>query len=487
MTAERNANILINMKVSSWCRVLGVFVLGWMLAGTRGSAQTFSLSVSNPPTPVSVNSTLTYTITVTNLAGFDVGALVTNTLSGPAQIAAAFPTLAIGFVLTSNATSAVFEIDSFSGSLIAQFEVVAQPSAAGFITNTVSIYPLSFVSTNIVTTNVVNQVTNATSTAQADLAVGISGPAQAVITNDYMTYQVAVSNLGPDSASGVLLTNTYSAAVNLIDISPASVPFTITNELLLLDLGTINQGAATNVNLTVQPTNAGLLTLSAAVGATTPDPNTTNNAAAINILVTNYLSGQLAVSFVDPAPHFDPQNGLMEQTIQLANVGTSAVASARVVVSGLTGTNWLFNGSGTNNGNPFAVYAATLNPTQNVNLLMQYLVPTGEPFDITTNQLPAYEVPSVVWTPPANPGTPVQITRELQLPWGDILIEFQSILGRGYTVVYSDNDSFTNAMVAPPTIAAPGDRMQWIDYGPPATTSRPAGTNSRSYRVYLNP
>ena len=48
-----------------------------------------------------------------------------------------------------------------------------------------------------------------------------------------------------------------------------------------------------------------------------------------------------------------------------------------------------------------------------------------------------------------------------------MLIEFPTTLERTYTVVYSDNILFSNAMIAPPAIIAPANRTQWIDYGPP--------------------
>ena len=64
---------------------------------------------------------------------------------------------------------------------------------------------------------------------------------------------------------------------------------------------------------------------------------------------------------------------------------------------------------------------------------------------------------------------------------------FPTTPGRNYTVVYSDNVLFSNAMIAPPSIEAPANRVQWIDYGPPTTTSAPTNATARFYRVFLNP
>jgi hypothetical protein len=67
------------------------------------------------------------------------------------------------------------------------------------------------------------------------------------------------------------------------------------------------------------------------------------------------------------------------------------------------------------------------------------------------------------------------------------LIEWQAITNHTYTVVYSDNILFSNAMIAPPSIVAPANEVQWIDYGPPTTVRTPTNSSARFYRVFLNP
>ena len=73
----------------------------------------------------------------------------------------------------------------------------------------------------------------------------------------------------------------------------------------------------------------------------------------------------------------------------------------------------------------------------------------------------AYALPSVPgWTPPAttSASTNLNITRIVRLPNGKMLIEWPAITNRTYTVVYSDNVLFSNAMMAPPSIVAPANR-----------------------------
>jgi uncharacterized repeat protein (TIGR01451 family) len=362
--------------------------------------------------------------------------------------------------------------------------LTVQPTAAGFITNMVTVAPAGL--TNIIT-NVVVQVTNAP-IVTADLGVMISGPAQPVITNDWMTFGVAVTNAGPDAASGVMLTNTLPPGVGYKSVSPASPAPSVAGSNVIFNLGTLASGAFTNFVLTVQPTNAGSLLFSAFVSSTgATDINPTNNSASTNITVTNYLS-ELLVAVTNSGQNVDLQNGLEEQSALLTNTNSDDVPAARIVVTGLT--NQLFNAVGTNNGSPFVDLSAGLAAGHHVNLLLQYFPRKSFPF--TNGQLHAFALPAVPdWTPPAAApaGTNVSINRIVRMSNGNMLIEWFAVTNRNYTVAYSDNVSFSNAMMAPPSISivAPGNEVQWIDYGPPTTASAPTNTPVRFYRVFLNP
>jgi len=182
------------------------------------------------------------------------------------------------------------------------------------------------------------------------------------------------------------------------------------------------------------------------------------------------------------------QNGFIEQSILVSNIGTNAVAAARVVVMRLPSVR-LFNAVGTNNGNPFVVYANTLDTNQSVTLLLQYSVPNRSIFPFTNSQLQAFAVSLPDLTPPpvTQTSTNVNISRILRRANGSVLIEWPSITNRTYTVVYSDNVQFSNAMMALPSIVAPATRTQWVDYGPPITMSHPTNAPVRFYRIFLNP
>ena len=465
--------------------MLALAVAGLMAVCPRTGAQSFGLSVTPSADSLAVSNSLTYTINVTNLTFLPLtDAQVTNQLPASAQFVGASPSQGVYTTnQTTNGLVVVFDLGPFPISGFAQLTLTVQPTAAGFMTNAVTV--ASIIVTNTATTNVSVLVTNAP-TQTADLGVAMTGPAQPVITNDWMVYGVTVTNAGPDAAPNVMLTNTLPPGVGCLGVSPAGAAASISGSNVVVSLGTMAGGTFTSFLLTVQPTNAGTLLFSSfasSFGAT--DPNPTNNLASTNIIVANYFPGPL-MAFTNSAQTNNLQNGLAEQTILLTNAGPDDVPAARIVVTGLTKK--LFNAVGTNNGSPFVDYSAGLAAGQSVTLLLQYS-PRGL-FPFTNGQLHAFALPSVPdWTPPAATltSTNIHITRIVRLSNGSMLIEWPAIANRAYTVVYGDNISFSNAMIAPPSITAPANEVQWIDYGPPTTVSATTSAGARYYRVFLNP
>ncbi|HXR04403.1 MAG TPA: DUF11 domain-containing protein [Verrucomicrobiae bacterium] len=466
------------MKAFLHLRMLALIAVGTLPVCPRAGAQGqgFGLSVTPSANSVFVNNPLTYSISVTNLTGLVlVDAVVTNVLPASATFQSA--TNSQGIILTNNST-VVFDLSTFYVGQVALLSVTVVPTAVGFITNTVIV--VSAYATNTASSNVVIQVTNAV--AQADLGVAITGPVQAVITNDWMTYGVTATNSGPGAAANFVLTNALPPGVLLKGVSPPN--YSVAGSNLIFNLGTLTNGAYTNLQFTIQPTNAGVLTLLASIGAPgVLDTNLANNSASTNINVIGYLPGQLE-AVTNSSQNPDVVSGLTEQSIVLSNVGTNDVPAARVVVTGLA--NRLFNAVGTNNGNPFVYYSAPLAAGQSNNLLLQFYPSTLFPF--TNGQLQAFAVPTPIWTPPlaTTTSTNLNISRIVKLNNGWMLVEWPAITNRTYTVVYSDNVLFSNAMMAPPSIAAPANWIQWLDYGPPTTVSAPTNASSRFYRVLLN-
>jgi uncharacterized repeat protein (TIGR01451 family) len=475
------------MKFFFKFRLLAAFAVALFLAGTRVEAQGyFGLSVVSSADSLLVSNQLTYTITVTNLLGALGDAVVSNTLPASVQFVSAIPSF--GGSVTNYGSVVVFNTGGFDIYATVQMSLTVQPNATGLITNQVIVWVPSTIVTNTAATNVVTQVTNIPP-VQADLGVAITVPTTAIITNDWVTYSVSVTNAGPSTAPGVMFTNTLPSGVILLGVLPRLPLYTTAGSNLIFNLGTLNSGGATSFQFSIQPTNAGVLNCSASVGAPgVLDPDLTNNTTNNSIAVYNYFSANL-LAVTNSTQNPNQQNGLIEQSILLSNLGTNPVTAARVVVTGLS--NRLFNAVGTNSGRPFVVYAAPsaypLAPNSSVALLLQYSPRLN--FSFANSQLQAFAVPVPNLVPPAvsSASKSLNITHMVPMPNGNVILSFPSTLGRTYTVVYSDNASFSNAMIAPPSIVAPANQVQWIDYGPPTTVSLPSSASARFYRVIQNP
>jgi len=426
----------------------------------------FTIGVTGSPNPVTAGNTLTYTITVINSSTiFQSPITVTDTLPGSAQFQSANPS---GFV--NNGGVVTFVTNGLASGQSFSLTVAVTPQTAGTITNFVTVTS-STVSegTNVATT------VSAQPTANPDLAITLSQPASPVIVNDWVGYTITITNRGPGSASGAVLSNSFSIPILLRALSPSNNVSSSSATNLVLNVGALDSGAATAFQLQVQPTNTGTLTLSANVTASgTQDTNSANNSASTSVTVT--APGPSLAATTNSTQNYNPQTGLMEQSILLSNPGTSSVASARVILTSFPHT--VYNAVGTNDGNSFVEYTGTLTNGQSVQLVLEYFIPTRTA--VADPGLIAYGVPAVGLTTSTN-GATISVIKFLA--GGHVLIEFPSELGQSYVIVYSDNAGFTNAFKAQPAVPAPANRVQWIDDGPPKTISRPADENARFYRV----
>ena len=481
-------------KIFSSLRLV-VILLSWqVMTGFELKAQGFFLGVRTSPTnAILVNSTLTYTIGLTNLLGFDANAiLVTNTLPASVQIIGVTPPA--GTTVFTNGSSLEFFINTIPTGFTAVMTVTARPTTPGSFTNRVTAFFSQL--PGVLSTNVVSQATNPV--VQADLEVLLAGPPQPAFPGDWTAYVTGVTNHGPNTATNIFVTNTLPAGAKFLSVSPASQPFTLlSSNRVSFPVTSLTNHAFRSFRVQLQlPTNSGTALFSAAVTQTgAADTNAAHNTAATNVLVSGYSSAPLALLAVTNSAQFtNRQNGLIEQKILVSNVGTAAVDSVRVILTGLTNvplagfTNYLFNATGTNGGNPFVTYAATLNTNESVELLLQFSARTRSTFPFANSQLHAFGVSPPDLTPPtgAAASTNLNFTRIFPLANGDMFLEFKSTLGRVYTIVYSDNMAFSNAVMAVPPMVAPANYVQWTDYGPPATLSKP-GSGTRFYRVFLNP
>ncbi len=110
----------------------------------------------------------------------------------------------------------------------------------------------------------------------ADLSVTKTDAPDPVAVGGTLTYTVAVTNNGPDAATGVVMTDTLPPSVTFVSAGPSCTHLSGT---VTCGLGSLANGGATTVTIMVTPTAAGTLTNTASVTGNETDPNSANNTA----------------------------------------------------------------------------------------------------------------------------------------------------------------------------------------------------------------
>lgn len=469
--------------------MVGVMALICLLTmRVESVAAGIGLSAAASTNQIVAGNQITYTVNVTNLTGLTVvSTYVTNLFSGSATLISATNSLGtspFANPITTVGGAVLFRLDDLTNNASAVLTAVVTPSGAGGFTNTVTGYALTTFGTNATSqpTNVVVQVYS----GRSDLAVGVALPAASVLVNDLAEVQLTVANAGPNAASGVVLSNTIPSGLVPVGISPASLSGLLTNGNLVVNFGSIASGSSTQIFLFIQPTNSGSFPITASVSATTVlDTNLLNNVVTNTISVGTNLVSSLVVTNI-ATQYFNGQTALMNQWLRVENFGTNDAPAFRLFVSGLNGSNRLSVAVGTNSGQPFVLHNATVATNQGVDLLMEYFSPTRT--NIPGLGFTAVAVPRVDLSPATNLATvssdTVFVLTGKRLGSGAFMLEFPSLTNRAYTVVYSDDASFSNAVMSQPSVVSSANKKQWIDSGPPRTLSHPTNTPARFYRVF---
>ncbi len=180
-------------------------------------------------------------------------------------------------------------------------------------------------------------------------------------------------------------------------------------------------------------------------------------------------------------PRFNPQTGLFEEVVRILNPSPFTLNAVRVLVNNLAADLRVFNASGASNGVSYAQFNQPIPPGASGDLTIEYYSPRSQ---VPNPTLTALVVGSSAPLVPGNV-TVVPVTRQLRLASGDFLLEFNSLAGRIYFVQYSTD--LKNWKLAWPSLTGTGNRVQWIDNGPPRTDRVSPTQPHRFYRVVLVP
>jgi uncharacterized repeat protein (TIGR01451 family) len=118
----------------------------------------------------------------------------------------------------------------------------------------------------------------------ADLSLAKADAPDPAAVRAPLTYTLNVTNNGPNAAPDVHVLDTLPAGVDFV--SASSGDCTLSAGQVDCALGTLLSGAGATVEITVTPRARGVITNTARVGSSAPDPDTANNSATTETTVS---------------------------------------------------------------------------------------------------------------------------------------------------------------------------------------------------------
>jgi uncharacterized repeat protein (TIGR01451 family) len=162
--------------------------------------------------------------------------------------------------------------------------------------------------------------------AEADLAIGMTGSQSSVPAGSSLSYTLNVTNKGPGSALNTVVTDKLPAGITF-----ASAPSfcSVANSTLSCNIGTVTSVGSTSftVNLSIPADylsnnylSSSTITNSASVSSTVADPNPSDNSASVS---TNIISVSGLVLNVTAQPNPIAAGGLLTYLFHFVNEGPS--------------------------------------------------------------------------------------------------------------------------------------------------------------------
>ncbi len=327
------------------------------------------------PSPVMQGEPLTYTIDVANAGPSDAeNVVLTDTI--PSTIIG--PEFSVDGGITFSPWTGSYDIGTLpaGASMTILIRGTVLPSATGVITNTANVTsttpdPNPFNNTSTVNTDII-----VVPPTDADVSVVKVGNLNPVTPGETLVYTIDVANAGPADAENVVLTD--------------AIPSTIINPEYSIDggitfnpwpgsysIGTLPAGATRTILImgTVSPSATGVITNTANVTSTTPDPNPFNNTSTVNTDVSVVPPTEADVSVVKAASPSPVMPGeMLIYTINVANAGPAAaqnVVLTDAIPSSITGAEYSIDGGVTFNPWPGSYDIGTLPVGEIITILIR--------------------------------------------------------------------------------------------------------------------
>jgi uncharacterized repeat protein (TIGR01451 family)/uncharacterized delta-60 repeat protein len=153
----------------------------------------------------------------------------------------------------------------------------------------------------------------------AGLALGVTVNTNAVFVGSNVVYTILVTNLGPEIATGVNLTNALPAGATLVSATNDNGGFGAVGGTVVLSIGTLNPGAVSTNRVEITARVAGTATNLVTVAGNETDPFLENNTERVLVAVTSLAD----ISISQNVPAAAAAGALFTNVITVANLGPS--------------------------------------------------------------------------------------------------------------------------------------------------------------------
>ncbi len=294
---------------------------------------------ADSPDPVVAGQQLTYTLSVTNNGpSTATGVTVVDTL--PTGVAYQSATASQGTVSNSGGTvtAAVGQLTSGASATVTII-VNVDPTTRGTMTN------VATVSGNETETNSENNQDDEPTTVQAqvDLTVTKADSADPVQAGSQLTYTLIVTNNGPSSATGVVLTDTLPSALTYVSGTSTSGTVSHADQVVTVNVGNLASGQSATVTLVAQIDSqfSGTITNEAQVTGNETETNTNNNTASEPTVIQELLSSISGAVYLDAdndGQKDSGEQGIGGVVIVLSGTDATGAAVERQATTGEDGT-----------------------------------------------------------------------------------------------------------------------------------------------------
>ena len=452
---------------------------------TRADLQVTNMGLNNPVVAGSGPLNLEYMVTVTNLGpSFASDVSLENSLTLPPGVTLEETEPLAGTNTESTGESVIWTVGDLSvgSTSLVRLRFTAGPSTvagADVITNVASV--VSVQQTDVNPQN--NTVSSSTSVErEADITIEVAESRDPVLAGysesgspGNLSHVISVSNSGPSDASNlaIRLESISPPGTTVVSFGPGET--TLPPVLSIADLPrgeTRTYGILYDVS-SIAP--AGLDTIVSSAELVSFEGEIINPEDDSDSVATSVISpGSMEIG--EGSITLDLQTALLKQTITVTNNNPLDIPAFRILVNGLPGDVTVHNAQGASGGVPFLLYNQPLAAGESIDLVVEY-------FQITASGgfQPEFQIELVDSAGEAFSVAGIELNRVTSLPNEDKLLEFVSTVGEVYTIQYSrDGENWINVV---PDVIAGANVTQWVDNGPPKTSSHPSTTGNRFYRV----